>query len=579
MMNNQNAQDPNRHAPSAAETGSVDKFAKQFRKRHGTFSDAEGENIVIFARNADNFMRQNLIPSLEMGMIIIYNLKGEPYIRAKRWRDTMDIDPERVNADHWCQQDFQQASPFLHFIPMQQAQEFIAARPAGMNAAGQIDPNDPGHPGQPALPYIAMRPPVPAVREQVAVDANHCLKSYLLHTFQKRIDITAAEKFLASFRTQQAKQTCTDFIDVFMTKFEYYITIRWTAAERDAPNFRQNANAIRLQYIREGLCREFKKHLDANPNVITHQQTDDEAQRWARETIDGREFTRNCKKSEATQATSSIHMDNDTPDEDEEEEIQEHTSAASGDRGSKGGSNRGRGGGNRGGRNTNFNGKNLPKNTTSLNIKKPTKDAEGFFNYLQTNDGKVALNHKNHPMCYYCGVPSHPRSECRLRLRELEGGIKRPFHPSRGNLPSGNQLRKEAANQLSNAADLYGNPWLGIPANQAPGAQWANNNTQPNTITITITDPEDQKWLAQAASSGFDPASVITSCRQRQQQHSRSSTPTTNAPLPAPKVSSVLPSGLVACNECAHVSATLLQSDDHYDEHHSHLASRSDERN
>ena len=198
---------------------------------------------------------------------------------------------------------------------------------------------------------------------------------------------------------------------------------------------------------------------------------------------------------------------------------------------------------------------------------------------LQTNDGKVALNHKNHPMCYYCGVPSHPRSECRLRLRELEGGIKRPFHPSRGNLPSGNQLRNEAANQLSNAADQYGNPWLGIPANQAPGAQWANNNTQPNTITITITDPEDQKWLAQAASSGFDPASVITSCRQRQQQHSRSSTPITNAPLLAPKVSSVLPSGLVACKECAHVSGSLEQSGDHYDEHHAHLAGRSDGRN
>ena len=106
------------------------------------------------------------------------------------------------------------------------------------------------------------------------------------------------------------------------------------------------------------------------------------------------------------------------------------------------------------------------------------------------------------PMCYYCGVPSHPRSECRLRLRELEGGIKRPFHPSRGNLPSGNQLRKEAANQLSNAADQYGNPWLGIPANQAPGAQWANNNTQPNTITITITDPELAAWASHFWSSG-----------------------------------------------------------------------------
>ena len=50
-MNNLNNQDPNRHIPSAAETGSVDKFAK--------------------------FMRQHLIPSLEMGMVIIYNLKGE----------------------------------------------------------------------------------------------------------------------------------------------------------------------------------------------------------------------------------------------------------------------------------------------------------------------------------------------------------------------------------------------------------------------------------------------------------------------------------------------------------------------
>ena len=45
-MNNLNNQDPNRHIPAAAETGSVDKFAKQFRSRHGTFSDAEGENIL-----------------------------------------------------------------------------------------------------------------------------------------------------------------------------------------------------------------------------------------------------------------------------------------------------------------------------------------------------------------------------------------------------------------------------------------------------------------------------------------------------------------------------------------------------
>ena len=83
---------------------------------------------------------------------------------------------------------------------------------------------------------------------------------------------------------------------MFVTKFKYYITVRWTAAERDAPNFRANADSIHLQYIRDGLCREFRKHLDSKPNITTQQQIDDEAQRWARETIDGREFTKNCKK-------------------------------------------------------------------------------------------------------------------------------------------------------------------------------------------------------------------------------------------------------------------------------------------
>ena len=275
----------------------MEKFAKQFRSRYGTFSDAEGENIVIFARNADNFMTQNLILSLEMGMIVIYNIKGEPYIRAKRWRDTMDVDPERINADHWREQTHQAASPFLPYRPLQMAQQHIPQRDHGIDPQGNPDPNDLGHPGQPVLPYIAMRPPVQAVWEQIAVDANHCLKAYLLHTFQKRIDVTAAEKFLGTFRTQQPKQMCTAFIDAFMIKFEYYITVPWTAAERETPNFRDNANTIRFQYIREGLCREFKKHLDSNPHIATQQQVDDEAQRWARETIEGREFTKNCNKS------------------------------------------------------------------------------------------------------------------------------------------------------------------------------------------------------------------------------------------------------------------------------------------
>merc|ERR1711956_115652 len=108
---------------------------------------------------------------------------------------------------------------------------------------------------------------------------------YLLHTFQKRIDIAAADKYLSSFKTQKPKQTCGTFIDLFMTKFEYYITVRWSATERMAPGFRTNVDQIRLQYIRDGLCKEFRKHLDANLNIITQQQVDDEIQRWTRQKL------------------------------------------------------------------------------------------------------------------------------------------------------------------------------------------------------------------------------------------------------------------------------------------------------
>ena len=182
-----------------------------------------------------------------------------------------------------------------------------------------------------------------------------------------------------------------------------------------------------------------------------------------------REFTKNCKKSEATHTASSIFMEAETPEDDED--VQEQVSSTSGDRGSRGNPNRGRGGGARGGKTPNNNGKNPPKNSGPMGAKKQSKDAEGIYNFLQSSDGKVSLNHRGHPMCYYCGIPSHQRTECRLRLRDMDNGIKRPFHPARGNLPSGNQLRKEAQLQISNAADQWGNPWSGAPAIKTQGPQ------------------------------------------------------------------------------------------------------------
>ena len=186
-------------------------------------------------------------------------------------------------------------------------------------------------------------------------------------------------------------------------------------------------------------------------------------------------------------------------------------------------------------------------------------------------------------MCNYCGIPNHSRAACRARLRDVDKGITRQSHPAKGTFTSGNKGRQDPQSKIVNTADQWGDTWMAPQTPQrGQGIQWPT--TQPNTpapVTLTITDPEDAKWLAQAASSGLDPTSVITACRQRQQHYSRSQATNDHTPQ-TPQVSSSLsplPSGLVACNECAHVSATFELADRHQKEAHSRLANGPDCRN
>ena len=81
---------------------------------------------------------------------------------------------------------------------------------------------------------------------------------------------------------------------MFITKFEYYSTIRWTATERELQGHLDIRNAVALRYIKEGLCEEFRMHLDRHPDIVTFIQIDDEIIRWSRDTVEGRKFTNSC---------------------------------------------------------------------------------------------------------------------------------------------------------------------------------------------------------------------------------------------------------------------------------------------
>ena len=239
---------------------------------------------------------------------------------------------------------------------------------------------------------------------------------------------------------------------------------------------------------------------------------------------------------------------------------------------------RGRGGGNRGGRTPNNNDRNTSIDHRQTGTPKQSKDADGINNYDQSSDGKLTLDHKGRPLCNYCGIANHLRSNCRARLRDVENGMIRQSHPNKGKFNSGNRGRQDPQQKIANTADQWGDPWGTQPSPQGnQGMQWLT--TQPNTpapMTLTIADPENMKWIRQATSSGVNPEQVISLLRLNQQQNSRNQA----TPEQTPKVSSsLLPCGLVACNECGFASATFELNDIHQQEAHPKLANRPDRHN
>ena len=65
------------------------------------------------------------------------------------------------------------------------------------------------------------------------VNANQCLRHYLTQLYQKRINLSDADRFLSTFKYQKPKQTCSNFLDEFIIHYENYAHMKWTIEELD----------------------------------------------------------------------------------------------------------------------------------------------------------------------------------------------------------------------------------------------------------------------------------------------------------------------------------------------------------
>ena len=79
----------------------------------------------------------------------------------------------------------------------------------------------------------------------------------------------------------------------------------------------------------------------------------------------------------------------------------------------------------------------------------------GHQNYRQSQDGTLHKSPHGHPLCNYCGIPSHKREKCTIKAADREAGLTRVYHPDRDKAVSNHDKAKvatsAAAKEISNA--------------------------------------------------------------------------------------------------------------------------------
>jgi hypothetical protein len=492
--------------PTGTFTLLVETHKKNFRTQHGIFSDMESNNIVTWVKHADSYRRAHMIESLEMCQIIIHNISGEPKRKVQRMLDVPG--DEYPNADHWCQQ------------PLQEEQKWSPYKHRVVGSAAVVDVANPANNRDEVLDVLAV-PEIQPKRYQPEIPEDKCLRFYLLNIYKKKIDMAASGRFLDKFKKQKPRQTCSNFLDELVINYDTYSHQRWTAEQLQTNgNYRK---ADMLQLALDGLCTEFTAYLDYTQTEIDSFATlETEVYRWQRSAVAGKNFTKNCiiasengansSASAITQETASVQQDAPLSEEqaayyaaiDAQSAltISPTVSSAGGrGRGITRGAGRGaRGRGGRGaGRGASRGGQN---NTAGGRGHQQSRDPDGgFHNYCQNTNGELQLSPHGHPYCNYCGIPSHKREHCTVKMADRKKGLNRSHHPDRGTMLSNNQIKKQqvavasAANGVPAPIPQQWLPWQSpwqTQYHQPPPQQFVNG---PPALPATFMQPATRDFL------------------------------------------------------------------------------------
>ena len=410
--------------PTGLSSITVEKHKHNFQLQHGTFEDKPQQNISKWLEKASKYQDAHMIPSLEMAAIVTFSIKGEPLIKIRRMLEIPGT--KYKNADHFAEQALQEARAYKPYQPAEEVPKDRKIQ-AGETALGVV--GDPHPMAGKTIQAIPMQVPI---RFQPKVEPNECLKHYLLTIYKKKVNLEEATKFLNSFRKQKVKQTCTNFLDEFVINYDRYTYMRWTDEEIGQNKVAREKEM--LQLASDGICKEFKTHIDNTKIPIDDfSKLEDAAIDWQRNTTTGKAFTAECNLAVTTAKVAATSLVENTLEDYKSLDIQtssQHITAAAVGRQSRGasrGNTRGRGRGR--GRGA-IGSAAIPRAQKSISQSRDTQDG-GHHNYRQSQDGTIHQTAQGHPLCNYCGKPSHKREACFMKLQDRKEGNNRVFHPDR----------------------------------------------------------------------------------------------------------------------------------------------------
>ena len=472
----------------------VEKHKIDFKKQYGTFSDKPSENITRWLEKAENYQKAHMIPSLEMASIVMHCLLGEPFIKVQRMLDVPGED--YVNSDHFTEQEKQDAVKYTPYKPR------VNAEPE------EKDPNTQVVTKKAVLQRDA-EPAISPVRFQPKVLPTKCLKAYLLELYGKTVNLTDADKFLSTFKTQKPRQTCSNYLDEFVINYENYAHMKWTLKELNGVKAKEATdtedavegidsnikirNEEKLRLVADGLCSEFKTHCDNTQFDLTKKsyiEIEKQVMYWQKSTITGKKFTASCILAKPTSSATVAALEfEQCLDKTENNESNGEPFASSTQVSQQSTRGQGRGRGQRGGRGRGGRGRGASTGRAQRPVISRDTEDGNHPNYKQTQDGQLQRSIHGYPLCNYCGGASHKRQYCPVKLHDRAAGNNRVYHPDRDKTTSVQDKIKKQEQTRSSAAMMteqhmpklwQQNPW---PQHPPPAATYQTPmNSQDNIL-------------------------------------------------------------------------------------------------